>query len=218
MSRILIVEDEQHLTRFLKKGLQAKGFVTTSVSDGESALRLTGTEEFDLVILDLGLPEMDGLEVLAELRRSGSEVPVLILTARDDVSDRVQGLEGGADDYLTKPFSFDELLARVRARLRGSGTAEPTVLTANRFSLDLRTRRATIDGAAVELSAREFTMLETLLRHRGQVLSREQLLEHVWGYDYDPGTKVVEVYVSYLRRKLGDDAIETVRGMGYVIR
>ena len=218
MSRILIVEDEERLTRFLKKGLEANGFVTISVGDGESALHRAGVEDFDLMILDLGLPGMDGLHVLRELRRRDRRLPVVILTARDEVADRVAGLEGGADDYLTKPFSFEELLARVRARLRGVGTAEPTVLSSERLSLDLRTRRANRDGRSVELSAREFTMLETLLRHRGQVLSREQLLEHVWGYDYDPGTKVVEVYVSYLRRKLGDDAIETVRGMGYVVR
>jgi two-component system response regulator QseB len=218
MSRILVVEDESRLTRFLEKGLRAQGFVPTVVADGEAALRLARSEDFDLVILDLGLPGMDGLRVLEELRRRGERVPIVILTARDEVSDRVAGLERGADDYVTKPFSFDELLARVRARLRAPGAAEQTVLKGGGVALDLRTRRAHVDGQTVELSAREFTMLETLLRHRGQVLSREQLLEHVWGYDYDPGTKVVEVYISYLRRKLGDGVIDTVRGMGYVVR
>jgi DNA-binding response OmpR family regulator len=218
MSRILVVEDESRLTRFLQKGLRAQGFVPTVVADGEAALRLARSEDFDLVILDLGLPGMDGLRVLEELRRRGERVPIVILTARDEVSDRVAGLERGADDYVTKPFSFDELLARVRARLRAPGAAEQTVLKGGGVALDLRTRRAHVDGQTVELSAREFTMLETLLRHRGQVLSREQLLEHVWGYDYDPGTKVVEVYISYLRRKLGDGVIDTVRGMGYVVR
>jgi DNA-binding response OmpR family regulator len=170
------------------------------------------------MILDLGLPGMDGLTVLDELRRRGEKLPVIILTARDDVADRVAGLERGADDYVTKPFSFEELLARVRVRLRSDGATEQTILEAGVVALDLRTRRARVGGRTVELSAREFTMLETLLRHRGQVLSREQLLEHVWGYDYDPGTKIVEVYVGYLRRKLGGDVIQTVRGMGYVVR
>jgi DNA-binding response OmpR family regulator len=218
VSRILVVEDERRLTRFLEKGLRAQGFVPTAVADGESAVRLARSEDFDLVILDLGLPGMDGLRVLEELRRRGERLPIVILTARDEVADRVAGLERGADDYVTKPFSLEELLARVRARLRATGAAEETVLKGGGVALDLRTRRAHADGRTVELSAREFTMLETLLRHRGQVLSREQLLEHVWGYDYDPGTKVVEVYIGYLRRKLGDGVIQTVRGMGYVVR
>ena len=218
MNRILIVEDEGHLTRFLTKGLRAQGYVPTVVEDGEAALRVARSDDFDLLILDLGLPGIGGLRVLEELRSRGEKLPVVILTARDDVADRVAGLEGGADDYVTKPFSFDELLARIRVRLRGGNAPEQTVLEAAGVALDLRTRRARADGQTVALSAREFTMLETLLRHRGQVLSREQLLEHVWGYDYDPGTKVVEVYIGYLRRKLGGTAIETVRGMGYVVR
>jgi two-component system, OmpR family, response regulator len=142
-------------------------------------------------------------------------MPVIILTARDDVSDKVGGLEGGADDYVTKPFRFEELLARVRARLRDERTVERTVLRAGSVVLDLRTRRASTDGRTVDLTAREFTMLEVLIRHAGQVLSREQLLSHVWGYDYDPGSNVVDVYIGYLRRKLGSNSIETVRGMGY---
>ncbi len=144
-------------------------------------------------------------------------MPVLILSARDDVADKVGGLERGADDYLTKPFRFEELLARVRVRLRDEGTAEATVLRHGEVTLDLRTRRASVDGRTIELSVREFTMLETFLRHAGQVLSREQLLSHVWGYDYDPGSNVVDVYVGYLRRKLGRDRIQTVRGMGYLL-
>jgi DNA-binding response OmpR family regulator len=142
-------------------------------------------------------------------------MPVIILTARDEVSDKVAGLEGGADDYVTKPFRFEELLARVRARLRDERTVERTVLRAGEIVLDLRTRRASTEGRTVDLTAREFTMLEVLIRHAGQVLSREQLLSHVWGYDYDPGSNVVDVYVGYLRKKLGQDSIETVRGMGY---
>ena len=144
-------------------------------------------------------------------------MPVVILSARDEIDDKVVGLEHGADDYLTKPFRFEELLARVRVRLRDAGTAEQTVLRAGEVGLDLRTRRAHVDGRAIELSAREFTMLEVFLRHPGQVLSREQLLSHVWGYDFDPGSNVVDVYVGYLRRKLGRDRILTVRGMGYAL-
>ena len=142
-------------------------------------------------------------------------MPVIILTARDDLTDKVEGLDAGASDYVTKPFKLEELLARVRVQLRDDRSAEPTVLEAGGITLDVRTRKAMVAGEVVDLTAREFTMLETFMRHAGQVLSREQLLAHVWGYDYDPGSNVVEVYVRYLRRKLGEDAIETVRGMGY---
>ena len=215
MKRILIAEDEPRLSSFLEKGLRSNGFVTTVAEDGAKASRLARDDEFDLLVLDLGLPVMDGVEVLRELRASGQRMPVIILTARDDVSDKVSGLEGGADDYVTKPFRFEELLARVRVRLRDERTVERTVLKAGAIALDLRTRRASADGRTVDLTAREFTMLEVLIRHAGQVLSREQLLSHVWGYDYDPGSNVVDVYVGYLRKKLGASAIETVRGMGY---
>jgi DNA-binding response OmpR family regulator len=215
MNRILIAEDEERLTAFLEKGLRANGFATTSVGDGPSALALALDEDFDLLILDLGLPGLDGIAVLRTMRAQGRRMPVVILSARDDVADKVDGLERGADDYVTKPFRFEELLARVRVRLRSEGTAEQTVLRSGDVALDLRTRRADVDGHTVELSAREFTMLEVFLRHAGQVLSREQLLSHVWGYDYDPGSNVVDVYVGYLRRKLGSDVITTVRGMGY---
>jgi DNA-binding response OmpR family regulator len=215
MNRILIAEDEARLVAFLEKGLSANGYATTAVADGPGALALARDEHFDLLILDLGLPGLDGMEVLRTLRARGQHLPVLILSARDDVGDKVAGLEHGADDYLTKPFRFEELLARVRVRLRDEGTAEQTVLRVGDVALDLRTRRATVDGRTVELSAREFTMLEVFLRHPGQVLAREQLLSHVWGYDYDPGSNVVDVYVGYLRRKLGRNRISTVRGMGY---
>ena len=215
MNRILIAEDEPRLASFLEKGLRSNGFVTTVAEDGAKASLLARDAEFDLLVLDLGLPGKDGTEVLHELRASGQRMPVIILTARDDVSDKVGGLEGGADDYVTKPFRFEELLARVRARLRDERTVERTVLRAGAIVLDLRTRRATTEGRTVDLTAREFTMLEVLIRHADQVLTREQLLSHVWGYDYDPGSNVVDVYVGYLRRKVGSGAIETVRGMGY---
>ncbi len=215
MNRILIAEDEPRLASFLEKGLRANGFVTTIAEDGERASLMARDDEFDLLVLDLGLPGKDGTQVLRELRASGQRMPVIILTARDDVSDKVSGLEGGADDYVTKPFRFEELLARVRARLRDERTLEPTVLQAGEVGLDLRTRRATVVGRTIDLTAREFTMLEVLMQHAGQVLSREQLLSHVWGYDYDPGSNIVDVYVGYLRKKLGPGTIETVRGMGY---
>jgi two-component system response regulator QseB len=218
MNRILIAEDEPRLASFLEKGLRANGYATTVVSDGAAASMIARDDRFDLFILDLGLPGKDGSVVLQELRSAGQRMPVLILTARDDVSDKVAGLEGGADDYVTKPFRFEELLARVRARLRDERTVEPTVLSAGGVTLDLRTRRASSNARTTELTAREFTMLEVLMRHAGQVLSREQLLSHVWGYDYDPGSNVVDVYVGYLRKKLGQAAIETVRGMGYRLR
>jgi two-component system, OmpR family, copper resistance phosphate regulon response regulator CusR len=215
LNRILIAEDEPRLASFLEKGLRANGFVTTVVADGITASAMARDDQFDLLLLDLGLPGRDGTVVLREMRAAGQRMPVVILTARDEVSDTVAGLEGGADDYVTKPFRFEELLARVRARLRDERSVEPTVLRAGDMTLDLRTRRASTDGHTIDLTAREFTMLEVLIRHAGQVLSREQLLSHVWGYDYDPGSNVVDVYVGYLRKKLGSDSIETVRGMGY---
>jgi two-component system, OmpR family, response regulator QseB len=216
MQRILIVEDEVRLASFLEKGLRSSGFATTVVGDGASAGAVVTDEDFDLVILDLGLPGKDGLAVLRDLRREGRRVPVIVLTARSDPHDRVTGLEAGADDYLAKPFHFEELVARVRARLRGDGSAgEQTQLRVGDVSLDLRTRWASVGGETVELSAREFELLRTFLQHPEQVLSREQLLARVWGYDYDPGSNVVDVYVGYLRKKLGSEKFETVRGVGY---
>jgi DNA-binding response OmpR family regulator len=215
MSRILIVEDESRITSFLEKGLRANGFATAVATTGEEALRLAGREDFELLILDLGLPDRDGMEVLRDLRRQGRKLPVIILTARDDVREKVGGLESGADDYVTKPFSFEELLARVRVRLRGDRSPEETVLHAGDATLDLRTRRIEVDGRGADLSAREFALAEVFFRHPGQVLSREQLLDHIWGYDFDPGSNIVDVYVGYLRKKLGPDRISAVRGMGY---
>ena len=215
MNRILIAEDEERIASFVHKGLRSNGFTPTVVGDGVTAYDYAMSGDFDLMILDIGLPGLDGFSVLDQLRGSGSTLPVVILTARDSVSDTVAGLEGGADDYMGKPFRFEELLARVRLRLREAGSAETTVISHGDVSLDLRTRRASVGHRVVDLSAREFALAETLLRNAGQVLSREQLLSHVWGYDFDPGSNVVDVYVRYLRRKLGPECIETVRGMGY---
>ena len=218
MSRILIAEDEARIASFVEKGLRAHGFTTQTATDGRTALQLALAGNVDLLVLDLGLPVMDGFTVLAELRRHRSALPVIVLTARGGISDTVTGLEGGADDYMAKPFRFEELLARIRLRLRTDRVAPTTEITVGALRLDLRTRSLTIDGRTVELSAREFSLAETFMQHPDQVLSREQLLSRVWGYDYDPGSNIVDVYISYLRRKLGPDRIETMRGAGYRLR
>ncbi len=215
MTRVLIAEDEERIVSFLQKGLRASGYSTVAVDTGPDAVALARDDSFDLLILDLGLPGLDGQEVLRRIRERGERMPVIILTARDGVEDTVTGLEQGADDYMTKPFRFEELLARIRLRMRSDPLPETTVLTAGDVSLDLRSRQASVGSRVEELTAREFALLEVFLRHPGQVLSREQLLSHVWGYDFDPGSNVVDVYVRYLRRKIGDDVIQTVRGMGY---
>ncbi|WP_292606124.1 response regulator transcription factor [Nocardioides sp. REDSEA-S30_B4] len=218
MARILIVEDEERISAFIAKGLRADGHLPTVVADGRVGLDQALSGDHDLMILDVGLPGLDGFEVLEQLRAQGSRMPVVVLTARDSVTDTVSALDGGADDYMSKPFRFAELQARVRLRLRqvNAVPADAEVaLAAGGVRLDLRTRRATVDGREVELSAREFNLAEIFMRNAGQVLSREQLLDHVWGFDFDPGSNVVDVYVGYLRRKLGSHAIATVRGMGY---
>ena len=218
MNRILLAEDEPRIASFLDSGLSSNGFIVTVVGDGESAYQYARTGAFDLMVLDLGLPIRDGLTVLRMLRAENIDVPVVVLTARDSVADTVTGLESGADDYISKPFGFDELLARVRLRLRGPGhNPAPTRLRAGDMTLDLRTRRILIDSevAEVELTAREFALAEVFFRHADQVLTHEQLLSRVWGLDFDPGSNVIEVYVRYLRRKLGNSRIETLRGMGY---
>lgn len=219
MSRILIAEDEERVAAFVDKGLQANGYTTEIAATGPDAVAVALDGEFDLVVLDLGLPGKDGLTVLEELRGQGCDVPVIILTARDDIKDKVTGFERGADDYLTKPFRFEELLARIRVRIRAHRpaptSAQDWVLSHGDLVLDLRSRMASINNQPVELSAKEFTLVETFMRHVNQVLSREQLLDQVWGYDYAPGSNVVDVYVGYLRKKLGSQLIETVRGMGY---
>jgi DNA-binding response OmpR family regulator len=212
--RLLVVEDEARIATFLVKGLTAAGYVVDHVSTAAEALEITLEHEFALVVLDRRLPDGDGLDVLRAIRARGDELFVVVLTARGEIDDRVEGLDLGADDYITKPFAFDELLARVRARLRPRAT-KASVLASGEIKLDLRTRRARGFDGEVELTQREYALLETFLRHRGQVLSREQLLSQVWGMDYDPGTNLVDVYVGYLRRKLGEEAIKTVRGAGY---
>jgi two-component system, OmpR family, copper resistance phosphate regulon response regulator CusR len=217
VDRILIVEDEPRIASFVEKGLRAEGYTPTVVADGVSGLDYAVSGEFDLAILDIGLPGMDGFTVLQRMREMGSRIPVIVLTARDSVSDTVRGLEGGADDYMPKPFRFAELLARVRLRLRArpEGGDDTTSLEGGRVRMDLLRRQVFVDGSEVDLSAREFTLAEMFLRHPGQVLSREQLLSHVWGYEFDPGSNIVDVYVGYLRKKLGSRTIATVRGMGY---
>ena len=217
MSRILIAEDDPLIGSFLAKGLKAAGFTALLAEDGEEAEEYILTGEFDLVILDMGLPGKEGLEVLRSIRRRGITVPVLVLTGRPE-RDVVVCLDAGADDYMTKPFRFDELLARVRTRLRTPGAERGRSLSAGSLTLDLLTRRATVGDRTVELTSREYSLLETLLRHTGQVLSREQLLSQVWGYYFDPTTNLVNVYINSLRKKLGPDVIETVRGAGYRIR
>jgi DNA-binding response OmpR family regulator len=214
-SRILIVEDERNLASFLEKALGARGSASALASTGPEALARAREAEFDLIVLDLGLPGLDGTEVLRILRTEGQDLPILILSARDEVGDKVVGLNLGADDYLAKPFEVDELLARVAARLRAPTPGDPMELRVGALRLDLRGRRAELEGRRMELSAREFALLELLMRHPEQVLSREQILAHVWGYDFDPGSNVVDVYIGYLRRKFGPDRIATVRGMGY---
>jgi len=218
VTRILIAEDETRIASFLERGLRSNGFVTRVVGDGESAFQEAFSGSYDLLILDIGLPLVDGFTVLRRLREARVSIPVVILTARDSVRDTVAGLVSGADDYIAKPFEFEELLARVRLRLGSEHTADASILRVGDISLDLRTRRAHLGNLAVDLPAREFALPEMFCRHPDQVLSREQLLAHVWGFDFDPGSNVVDVYIRYLRGKLGADRIQTIRGMGYRLR
>lgn len=219
MSRVLVAEDNLQIAAFVEKGLRAAGYQTEVVNDGISALHAAQHGDFDLLVLDIGLPGKDGFTVLDELRGQGNTIPVIILTARDTVADTVAGLEGGASDYVTKPFQFAELLARVRVRLRERDTAAAgtpaAVLHAGNLELDLHTRLVRTTDGDYELTAREFAMLEVFMRHPGQILSRQQLLGHVWGVDFETNSNVVDVCVRTLRRKIGADQIQTVRNAGY---
>ncbi|UXA10257.1 response regulator transcription factor [Mycobacterium sp. SMC-8] len=215
MAAILIAEDEPRISAFVRKGLSANGFAVSVVADGISALMQARSGSFDLMLLDTGLPGMDGFTVLRRLRAEGSSLPVLMLTSRARAAESARMLEAGAEDSIAKPFRFEELLARVRLRLAAGRVAGPTTLKYGTLSLDLRTRRAHVGDYSVDLSARECKLAETFLRHPGQVLTREQLLQQVWGQDYEPGSNVVDVYVRYLRRKLGASRFVTLRGRGY---
>lgn len=215
---ILIVEDEQGIVSFVRRGLESAGYTVVEAGDGIDGLAVAMLPDIELVILDLGLPGIPGEELLRRLRTQRPAVPVIVLTAKDAVSDRVANLEAGADDYLVKPFSFSELLARVRARLRTSGQSRSDVIAAGNLVLDLGARAVSVEEQTLSLSAREFALLEVLARNPNRVLSREQLLDMVWGYDFDGSSNVVEVYVGQLRRKIGTERIETVRGVGYRLK
>ena len=214
MAQILLIEDDPRIREIVERGLGARGFVVTSASDGPGGLELARTLDVDLVLLDMKLPGLHGTQVLAAIRSLKPRLPVIVLTALDDVRSKVGGLEAGADDYVTKPFSIDELVARVRARLRWRGD-NGGILRAGSLVLDLAAHRATLGGREVTLSAREIGLLAVFLRHPGQALTRGQLLRLVWHIDFDPGSNVVDVYVAALRRKIGPEFIQTVRGLGY---
>lgn len=220
--RILLVEDERAIADFVARGLESDGYAVTWVDDGIQGEALAKTGRFDLILLDIMLPGLDGLGVLRSLRERDGKTPVILLTAKGEVSDKVEGLDAGATDYLAKPFAFEELLARIRAHLRQPAQGTPTTLEAGGIDLNLLTREVRRGDREIPLSAREFDLLAYLMRHPGQVLSREQLLNGVWGYDYDPGTNIVGVYIAYLRKKLAiegePDPIETLRSVGYRLR
>lgn len=219
MKRILIAEDATRIASFISKGLTAKGYSVSHVADGAEVIPTLNKGKFDLLVLDIGLPNKDGLAILEELRGTGNEIPVIVLTARDSIDATLASFQGGADDFMPKPFSFDELVARIERRIRtspsNSGKAPDSSLSVGSVTLDLLSRQVVSGGKEFELTAREFTMLELLMRNAGQIISREQLLSRVWGLDHDPGSNVVDVYVRYLRQKLGSNSIETVRGLGY---
>jgi two-component system, OmpR family, response regulator len=220
--RVLVVEDENKMAALIRRGLREEGLVADVARTGEDALWMAGSTEFDAIVLDVMLPGLDGFETCRRLRADGVWAPILMLTARDAVEDRVAGLDSGADDYLVKPFSFAELLARLRALARRDPVERPAVLEAAGLRLDPATRQVWRGGDEISLSVREFALLEAFMRRPGDVLSRYQLLEHAWDYEYENRSNVIDVYVRYLREKVdrpfGTDSIETVRGAGYRLR
>ena len=220
--RILIAEDEKDLREVTVKRLKAEGFGVDGCGDGKEVLEYLEAADYNLVILDIMMPRMDGLTALKKIRQMGNPVPVLLLTAKDAVADRVAGLDAGADDYLTKPYAFEELLARIRALARRNSTEKSDILTAGSLSVELSSKRVMREGQEILLSAKEFALLETLIRHKGQVLSRAQLENQVWDFGFEGGSNIVDVYIRYLRRKVDDPfekkLIHTIRGAGYVLR
>jgi heavy metal response regulator len=220
--RILVVEDEKKVASFIKKGLEEEGYAVDVAADGEEGLAMALTGVHDLIILDIRLPKMDGLRVLQELRRDSVSVPVLLLTVRATIEDKVLGLDAGADDYLTKPFAFQELVARVRALLRRRAEADPIVLQIGDLRLDPARRIVCRGGGKIDLTPREFALLDYFMRNPGRVLTRTMITEHVWDYSFDTSTNVIDVYVNYLRRKIDagrtPKLLHTVRGVGYVLK
>jgi heavy metal response regulator len=222
MMRILVVEDEKKVASFIKKGLEEEGYAVDVAADGEEGLALALICVHDLIILDIRLPKMDGLHVLQALRQGSVTIPVLLLTVRATIEDKVLGLDAGADDYLTKPFAFQELVARVRALLRRRVEAEPTILRMADLALDPARRTVTRGGETIDLTPREFALLDYFMRNPGRVLTRTMIAEHVWDYSFDTSTNVIDVYVNYLRRKVDADRepklLRTIRGVGYVLK
>ena len=220
--RLLVVEDEENLRTVIRKRLMKEGYSVDACDDGQEALDYMAVSPYDTVILDIMMPKMSGMEVLKKMRAGGDQTPVLFLTAKDGIEDRVKGLDSGADDYLVKPFAFEELLARIRVMIRRQSDSASDEMTLADLTVDAGKHSVTRGGKAIELSAKEFAVLEYLMRHQGQVLSREQIEQHVWDFDYEGGSNMVDVYIRYLRRKLDEGyekkLIHTVRGAGYVMR
>jgi heavy metal response regulator len=220
--RILVIEDEKKVASFIRKGLSEEMYAVDVAHDGESGLQMALEHHYDAIILDVMLPRKDGMSLIRELRASGNTTPTLMLTARAATQDRVMGLDSGADDYLTKPFHFEELAARVRSLLRRTGTGKTTVLTCHELSLDTVTHRAMRNGKEIELTTKEYSLLEYLMRNKGRVLSRSLIQQHVWSYSFDTESNIIDVYVKRLRSKIGDDTearmIRSVRGVGYIMR